>query len=168
MANTAGILLTTQAILLLQPTHTPTQKHRGALAHFSLLLPSSLLFLTALSIVEIQKSSKHLPHFSSPHAILGLTTYTLLLLQALLGLAQFFVPAYIFGSEARGRKAYKYHRVLGYTVLACQLATVAAATQTAYNRELWKVRLWPVLAAAVLVVAGVGARVKRHKMVFWG
>ena len=167
MSNSAGVLLTTQAILLLQPTHTPSQKHRGALAHFSFLLPATLLFVAGFTIVELQKSLRHLPHFSSPHSILGLTTYILILLQALLGVSQFFLPRLIFGSEQSGRKAYKYHRVLGYTVLAFQLGTIAAATETGYNKEVWRVRLWTVLLAAVLVVAGVGARVKMHKMVFW-
>lgn len=167
MTNSAGVLLTTQAILLLQPTHTPTQKSRGALAHASFIFLAASLFIIGLTIVELQKKTKHIPHFSSPHAILGLITYILITLQALLGISQFFVPRLVFGSVERGKKAYKYHRVLGYVVLVMQLATIAAATQTGFNKEVWRVRLWTVLLAALLVVAGVGARVKKHKMVFW-
>lgn len=132
-----------------------------------MFLTANLLFIAGLTIVEVNKATQHQPRFQSPHAILGLTTYICIFLQALVGVAQYFLPAQIFGSVQNGKRVYKYHRVSGYVVLLLQLATIAAATQTTFNREAWHVRLWTVLVAALLVVAGVGARIKKHKMAFW-
>ncbi|OAT06796.1 cytochrome b561 [Blastomyces gilchristii SLH14081] len=56
LLNSAAILLTTQAILILQPTHTPAQKRSGTLAHFGLLAVANLCFVSALIIIEINKS----------------------------------------------------------------------------------------------------------------
>jgi hypothetical protein len=44
------------------------------------------------------------------------------------------------------------------------LATVCAATQTTFNKNVLHIRLWAVLVAAVLVVAGVAPRIKKHKL----
>jgi isoprenylcysteine carboxyl methyltransferase (ICMT) family protein YpbQ len=70
----------------------------------------------------------------------------------------------ILGSADAGKRLYKYHRHFGYTVLFLELATVAAATQTTYNVTVLHIPLYGVLVAAVLVVAGVGARIKKHRL----
>jgi hypothetical protein len=51
-------------------------------------------------------------------------------------------------------------------LLVLELATVSAATQTTYNVAVLHMPLWGVLVAAVLIVAGVGARIKKHKLGF--
>jgi hypothetical protein len=51
-------------------------------------------------------------------------------------------------------------------VLVLELATVAAATQTTYNVKVLHIPLWGVLVAAVLIIGGVGARIKKHKLGF--
>jgi hypothetical protein len=43
---------------------------------------------------------------------------------------------------------------------------VAAATQTTYNVNVLQIPLWGVLVAAVFIIAGVGARIKKHKLGF--
>ncbi|KAK2747638.1 hypothetical protein FQN55_004807 [Onygenales sp. PD_40] len=168
LLNSAAILLTTQAILLLQPTHTPAQKRTGTLSHFFLLALANLSFISALIIIELNKASHPETRFRSPHAILGLATYILIFLQAAVGVAQYFVPVTVFGSVDRGKAVYKYHRVSGYVVLLMELATVAAATQTDYNKVILHIPLWAVLVASVLVVLGVGARIKKQKMRVFG
>ncbi|PGG96213.1 hypothetical protein AJ79_09682 [Helicocarpus griseus UAMH5409] len=168
LLNSSGILLTTQAILLLQPTHTPSQKRRGALTHYSILVLANACFTAALIIIEINKAPHPELRFKSVHAIMGLVTYIFIFLQALVGVAQYFFPAQIFGSVDNGKKIYKYHRVSGYVVLLLELATVAAATQTYYNKTVLHIQLWAVLVAAVLVVGGVGARIKKQKMRIFG
>ncbi|KAK2812759.1 hypothetical protein FQN50_001088 [Emmonsiellopsis sp. PD_5] len=168
LLNSASILLTTQAILLLQPTHTPAQKHTGTLSHFALLALANLSFISALIIIELNKASHPETRFRSPHAIMGLVTYILIFLQAAVGVAQYFVPRAVFGSVDRGKAVYKYHRVSGYVVLVMELATVAAATQTDYNKVILHIPLWAVLVASVLVVGGVGARIKKQKMRVFG
>ncbi|EEH36726.2 hypothetical protein PAAG_07144 [Paracoccidioides lutzii Pb01] len=159
-----GVLLTTQAILLLQPTHTASQKRSGTLAHWGLIVLANLCFISGLVIIEISKAAHPEYRFTSIHGILGLVTYILIFLQASVGVAQYFFPVAVFGSVDNGKKIYKYHRVSGYVVLLLELATVAAATQTAYNKAALHVKLWAVLVAAVLVIGGVGARIKKQKM----
>ncbi|EEH20226.1 hypothetical protein PABG_02485 [Paracoccidioides brasiliensis Pb03] len=164
LLNSTGILLTTQAILLLQPTHTASQKRSGTLGHWGLLVLANLCFISGLVIIEINKAAHPEYRFTSVHGILGLVTYIFIFLQATVGVAQYFFPVVVFGSVDNGKKIYKYHRVSGYVVLLLELATVAAATQTAYNKAALHVKLWAVLVAAVLVIGGVGARIKKQKM----
>ncbi|PGH02844.1 hypothetical protein AJ80_08794 [Polytolypa hystricis UAMH7299] len=167
LLNSTAVLLTTQAILILQPTHTPSQKRTGTLTHFALHALANTLFLSALIIIEINKSTHPETRFTSIHGILGLTTYILILLQAGVGVAQYFFPAQVFGSVDKGKGVYKWHRLSGYLLLGLELVTIAAATGTAYNRSTLHIRLWAVVVAIVLVVAGVGARAKRAKLPRW-
>ncbi|RHZ57374.1 hypothetical protein CDV55_104299 [Aspergillus turcosus] len=162
LLNSSAILLQVQAALILQPTATPQQKLLGTQIHYSLQAISLAAFITAFIIIEINKGNH--PRLTSPHSIFGLVTYICIILQALLGLVQYFFPVTILGSADAGKRLYKYHRHFGYTVLVLELATVAAATQTTYNVNVLHIPLWGVLVAAVLVVAGVGARIKKHRL----
>ncbi|KAJ9294431.1 hypothetical protein DTO271G3_7006 [Paecilomyces variotii] len=164
LLNSSAILLQVQAILTLQPTATPKQKTIGTRVHFGLLAISNLSFIAALIIIEINKGDH--PRFTSVHGIMGLVTYILIALQASIGIIQYFFPSQILGSVERGKKIYKYHRLFGYFLLVLELATVAAATQTTYNLAVLGIQLWAVLVASVLVILGVGARIKKHKLGF--
>lgn len=90
-----------------------------------------VLFVTAFVIIEVNKGSH--PHFVSPHGILGLITYITIILQAVVGIIQYFVPVTVLGSVDAGKRIYKYHRWSGYVLLLLEMATVIAATQTTYN-----------------------------------
>lgn len=158
------MLLQVQAALILQPTATPQQKLTGTRIHYTLQATSLAAFIAAFIIIEVNKGDH--PRLTSPHGILGLITYIFIIFQALLGVVQYFFPVIILGSLAAGKKLYKYHRHLGYLVLLLELATVAAATQTTYNLNVLRIPLWGILVAAVLVIAGVGARIKKHKLGF--
>ncbi|KAK2768170.1 hypothetical protein FQN54_000022 [Arachnomyces sp. PD_36] len=166
LLNSSAILLQTQAILILQPTHTAKQKVLGTRIHFATLVLSNAAFLAALIIIEINKASHPESRFSSPHGILGLITYILILLQALVGVSQYFFPRLLFGSVEKGKSIYKWHRVFGYFLLLLELVTVIAATRTAYNVNVLHIHLWAVIVASVLVLLGVGARAKIHKLPF--
>ncbi len=97
---------------------------------------------------------------------MGLVTYVLIFLQALVGFAQFYIPKQVFGSVEKGKAVYKYHRMSGYAILLLGLATVCAATQTDYNKDVLGIQLWAVIVAGVLVIAGVGSRIKKQKVGF--
>lgn len=101
----------------------------------------------------------------SPHAILGLITYILFAIQAIVGITQFYFPG-IYGGVDNAKSVYKYHRWSGYVILVMGLATVCAATQTDYNKGVLHVRLWAVLVASVITLVGVLPRVRRGKMGF--
>ncbi|KAI4208519.1 MAG: hypothetical protein LQ346_000029 [Caloplaca aetnensis] len=163
LLNSAGILLTTQAILLLQPTHTPKQKKQGTNVHAVLNLTSILTLLAGLVIIEYNKIAHSGAHFQSPHAILGLTTYILFFLQAIVGIAQYYTPG-VFGGVDNAKSVYKYHRMSGYVILIMSFVTVAAATQTSFNKATLHIQLWAVVVASVITLAGVLPRIKKQKL----
>ncbi|KAL8711342.1 MAG: hypothetical protein Q9220_004239 [cf. Caloplaca sp. 1 TL-2023] len=163
LLNSAGLLLTTQAILLLQPTHTPKQKTQGTHIHAVLNLTSILTLIAALVIIEYNKIAHAGAHFTSPHAILGLITYILFFLQAIVGIAQYYAPG-LLGGKDKAKSIYKYHRMSGYVLLVLGFATVALATQTGFNVNVLHIQLWAVIVASVITLVGVLPRIKKQKM----
>ncbi|KAF9893088.1 Serine--tRNA ligase, mitochondrial [Aspergillus nanangensis] len=131
LLNSSAILLQVQAMLILQPTANPRQKTLGTRAHYIFQAFSIVAFIAALIVIEVNKGDH--PRLTSPHGIMGLITYILIILQALGGVVQYFLPAQILGSLERGKRLYKYHRLSGYLLLVLELATVAAATRTTFN-----------------------------------
>ncbi|KAL9118292.1 MAG: hypothetical protein Q9187_005164 [Circinaria calcarea] len=163
LLNSAGILLTTQAILVLQPTHTPRQKKQGTNVHAALNITSVLSLIAGLIIIEYNKISHGGIHFASPHAILGLITYIFFIVQALIGIAQYYLPN-LFGSIDNAKSFYKYHRMTGYVILILAFATVAAATQTDFNKNVLHIKLWAVIVASLITLIGVLPRIKKQKL----
>jgi predicted ferric reductase len=163
LLNSAGILAITQSILVLQPTHTATQKRQGTIVHFTAINLGLDLLIAGLIVIEYNKIHNGIEHFESPHAILGIITYILLAIQALVGFTQYFVPQ-LYGSVDKAKSIYKWHRISGYIILIFLLATVIAATQTTYNLNTLDIKLWAVIIAAILVLIGVLPRIKKQKM----
>ncbi|KAL1310775.1 hypothetical protein AAFC00_001022 [Neodothiora populina] len=162
LLNSAAILLFTQGILIVQPTHTKEQKRKGTWAHAGINDVALLTAIAGLVIIEFNKFAHNGTHFVSPHAILGLISYILLLLQAVVGFTQYFVPQ-IYGGEENAKKLYKYHRVGGYVTFLVMLATVAAATQTDFNKNVLKIQLWAVIVASLITLIGVVPRIRLAK-----
>lgn len=163
LLNSAGVLLLTQGALILQPTHTQTQKRQGTILHSLINGAGFLALLVGLIIVEVNKVQSHIGHFESPHAILGLITSILLVLQVLVGLTQYYFPG-VYGGVSNAKKLYRYHRMAGYLILVLALATIAAATKTFYVMKFLHIHLWAVLVAEVLILAGVLPRIKKQKL----
>lgn len=162
LLNSAAALFLIQGILVLQPTHTAKQKKDGTYTHAALNDVALAIAIAGLVIIEYNKISHGGTHFVSSHAILGLVTYILLAIQAFVGITQYFTPG-LYGGEAKAKKLYKYHRVSGYVILVLMLATICAATQTDFNKNVLQMQLWAVVVASVIVVVGVFARVKKNK-----
>ena len=114
-------------------------------------------------IIEYNKISHQGAHFVSAHAILGLIVYIIVAIQAFVGITQFFTPG-LYGGESNAKKLYKWHRMSGYLVLVLMLATVCAATQTDFNKNVLQMQLWAVIAASVITLVGVVPRIKKQKM----
>lgn len=163
LLNITALLLTTQAILLLQPTHTPHQKSTATHIHAILNSTATLALLAAFIIIEYNKFAHDAPHFTSIHGKLGLISYSLFMLQAVVGLTQYYTPS-LYGGVSGAKKVYKYYRMSGYVGLVLGFATVCAATQTGTGGDALGLRLWVVLVTSALVVVGVGARVKKVKL----
>jgi len=163
LLNSAGILAITQSILVLQPTHTAAQKRQGTLVHFTTINLGNDLLIAGLIVIEYNKIHNGIAHFESPHAVLGITTYILLGIQALVGFTQYFVPQ-LYGSVDKAKSIYKWHRISGYVILCFLLATVIAATQTTYNLNTLDIKLWAVIIASLLVLIGILPRIKKQKL----
>jgi len=163
LLNSAGILLIAQGALVLQPTHTATQKRQGTYVHATFNNIGVLALIAGLVVIEYNKFAHNGVHFESPHAILGLVTYILIIIQALVGITQFFTPS-LYGGVDNAKSVYKYHRVSGYIIFTLALATVCAATQTDFNKNMLHIQLWAVIVASVITLVGIVPRIKKQKL----
>jgi hypothetical protein len=102
LLNATGVLFAIQAVLVLQPTHTPEQKRSGALVHAMFWVLGLGAFYAALAVVLWHKHRSHIGHFESPHATLGVVIYVLMLLQAWVGVTQYFFPS-LYGGVENGK-----------------------------------------------------------------
>jgi hypothetical protein len=123
-----------------------------------------MALIAGLIIVEMNKASHPETRFTNVHGVMGLITYILIFLQALIGFSQFYVPNQVFGSVEKGKAIYKYHRMSGYVILVMALATICAATQTPFNAKVLHIKLWAVIVAGILVLLGVIPRIKKSKL----
>jgi len=165
LLNSAGFLLSIQAALILQPTHTPAQKRAGTLAHFLFHVLGASALTAGLIIIEMNKAGPGHEHFKSAHARLGLTFYVLVYIQALVGFSQYYLPQ-LYGGVDNAKAVYKYHRMAGYLIATLGLATICVATWTDYNINLAHMQHWAVIVASVLVLAGMVPRVRLSKFGF--
>ncbi|KAJ4303473.1 hypothetical protein N0V90_002368 [Kalmusia sp. IMI 367209] len=163
LLNSAGLLLITQAALILQPTHTPAQKRAGTTAHFLFHLVGLSALLAGLVIIEVNKAGPGHEHFASPHAILGLIFYLSILAQAIVGFTQYYTPS-LYGGIDNAKKVWKYHRGTGYVITTLGLATVVAASWTTYSLYVAHIQHWAVIVSSVLVLLGVVPRIKLQKL----
>lgn len=83
-------------------------------------------------------------------------------IQATVGLTQYYTPK-LYGSVDNAKSVYKYHRMSGYVLLVLSFVTVAAATQTEFNKMTLHIRLWAVVVASVIVLVGVLPRIRKGK-----
>jgi hypothetical protein len=162
LLNSAAVLFFVQGILILQPTHTAKQKKQGTFTHAALNDIALLSAIAGLVIIEYNKIKDSNPHFESVHSILGIVTYIMVFLQAVVGITQYFTPG-LYGGVDNAKALYKYHRVFGYITLLLMLATVCAATQTGFNKNILQMQLWAVVVAAVIVVVGIAPRIRLSK-----
>ncbi|OBT81521.1 hypothetical protein VE02_10000 [Pseudogymnoascus sp. 03VT05] len=167
LLNISAVALVTQAVIILQPTHTTSQKISGTQVHAALLGVASLAFIAAFTVIEYNKFDHRVNHFTSAHGRLGLTTYILILLQALVGVTQFFVPG-LYGGVEKAKRVYRWHRASGYVLLLLMLITVAAAALTETGGDVLGLKLGLVGSAAALVAVGVASRIRPGKFRFGG
>jgi hypothetical protein len=79
--NSTALILLTNSVLLLQPTHTPEQKRIGAVTHGILNSVALASFTTAVIIIIYNKAAHNAAHFTTAHGKIGLITYILLIFQ---------------------------------------------------------------------------------------
>jgi hypothetical protein len=83
LLNSAALILCTNSVLLLQPTHTAEQKYNGAITHGILNGAALASFTTAVTIIFVNKNLHDAAHFTTAHGRIGLTVYILLLIQVI-------------------------------------------------------------------------------------
>lgn len=79
-----------------------------------------------------------------------------------MGITQYYFPK-MYGSVDNAKSIYKYHRMSGYVLLILSFCTVAAATQTDYNKNVLHIRLWAVIVASLIVLVGLLPRIRKGK-----
>ncbi|KAI2610932.1 eukaryotic cytochrome b561-domain-containing protein [Hypoxylon fragiforme] len=163
LAQSAGLLVLIQSILVLQPTHTGAQKQVGQKIHAGLNFLAFAIFAVGVISIEVNKFINNGAHFHSVHGYLGVIASFWLLAQYIVGFTMFGLPQ-LYGGEANAKKMWKYHRSSGYVLLLFLAATVVSATQTDYNIGVLKLKLWAMIVISVLLVIGVFPRIKKHKL----
>lgn len=113
----------------------------------------------------MNKASHPETRFQSLHGKIGLLTYILLITQVIIGFTQFYTPK-LYGSVDNAKSLYKYHRISGYLIAILSTVTICLATQTGFNKNVLHIRLWAVVVASVLIVAGLLPRIKKRKLGF--
>jgi hypothetical protein len=66
--------------------------------------------IAGLVVIEMNKAHAPKTRFQSTHGKVALVVYVLIVLQWLVGLAQFYFPTLVFGTADRAKAVYKYHR----------------------------------------------------------
>jgi hypothetical protein len=162
LLNSLALVLAVNAILVVQPTHTQTQKTQGGQIHGILNVSALLSFGTAAVIMFYNKWNHGASHYTTWHGKFGLITNILLVSQVLVGATMFWQPN-LYGGEAKAKALYKYHRVFGYALSGLVLATVTLGTQSDWFIGKINV-LWVWLVFDVLILAGLAPRIRPNKM----
>ena len=68
------------------------------------------MLIAGLVVIEMNKASHPETRFQSIHGKMALVAYIIIFLQWLIGFAQFYTPALVFGTVDRAKSIYKYHR----------------------------------------------------------
>ncbi|KAK6955601.1 hypothetical protein Daesc_003243 [Daldinia eschscholtzii] len=165
LAQSLGLLVLIQSILVLQPTHTGSQKQVGQKIHAGLNFLGIVTFAVGVISIEVNKFKNNGVHFHSVHGYLGVIASFWLLAQYLVGFTMFATPK-LYGGEAKAKSIWKYHRSSGYVLLLFLAATVISATQTDYNLNVLGLKLWATIVISVLLVIGVFPRIRKQKLGF--
>ncbi|KAK9769395.1 putative Eukaryotic cytochrome b561-domain-containing protein [Seiridium cardinale] len=163
LAQSLGMLVLVQSILILQPTHTGQQKVVGQKIHAGLNMLAIVILGVGVISIEVNKIRDNGKHFKSVHGYLGVIASFWLLFQYLVGLTMYATPK-LYGSEARAKSIWKYHRISGYVLFLFLQATVISATQTDYNFNVLGLKLWAFILISVLIIVGVYPRIKKQKL----
>lgn len=109
LLQSAGVLLLVQAILIVQPTATQKQKRDGTWAHSALNFLGVGALVAGIVVIELNKAPHPDQRFKSPHGVIGMITFSLICIQAIVGFVQYWTPS-LLGGVDNGKALYKYHR----------------------------------------------------------
>ncbi|PUU83805.1 hypothetical protein B9Z19DRAFT_1071671 [Tuber borchii] len=143
-------------------------RRKGTYVHAGFVILAALCFYGALAAILVQKkragsalsyvsslfsgmlfSRFIVSHFELSHDILGVIIYSVLLVQAFIEFAQYFVPG-LYGGVDNAKAVYKYHRLSGYLLLTRFLVTVSLVCFTFYGGRALNLKLWSVALVGVV------------------
>ncbi|ORZ13200.1 eukaryotic cytochrome b561-domain-containing protein [Absidia repens] len=163
---TIFVILLTEGIATLQPTHTKNEKHQGLKRHAIIQIVAFLLGLLGFSAIFYNKVISNKSHFTSGHGKLGVSVILYLIAQFLFGL----VCAYIPGLAPAVKKLWKYHRLTGYIFLSLVWINVILGLQADYIVDnSWLIPSsfllsnWSFLVV-VFIILGVALRIRPYKL----
>ncbi|VVT50791.1 uncharacterized protein SAPINGB_P002881 [Magnusiomyces paraingens] len=152
--NSLGLVFLAHALLLTQPPPiSPVHKTLSGRIHGILNTTAVVLFLTAFSSIFYNKAIHASPHITTWHGLFGITTYTLLSLILLFGISIYWFPVKVFGSVAKAKSFYKYHRIAGYFTLTLASLTILLALDSDYNNNVLHIS-YTVVGIAVTAIWG--------------
>ncbi|KAH7012495.1 eukaryotic cytochrome b561-domain-containing protein [Microdochium trichocladiopsis] len=163
LAQSFGLLVLIQSILIVQPTVTAEQKKVGQKLHAGLNFLALASFIVGVGSIEYKKIRSNGAHFKSPHAYIGVVASIWQILQYLVGFTMYGTPQ-LYGGEAKAKAIWKYHRISGYGLLLLYMAAVTSATKTDYNVNVLGLKLWAAIVIALLILAGIYPRIKKQKL----
>jgi len=139
-----GLYLLFQGIVALQKARGQDEKARGLLRHKILLGVLGVPLVTVGVYVMWHLHDKPgAKHFISWHGVIGLLLLLAFWVQGLFGVAFVYSPRFFFGTEARAKAMYKYHRyVLARITYATRLCGYVLGTLILLELLLaiWEVR----------------------------
>ncbi|GAA6005499.1 hypothetical protein JCM10207_003003 [Rhodosporidiobolus poonsookiae] len=156
-----------EGVLLLQPQpNNLAVKRKGLQLHQAFQYASLGAILTGAGFIVYNKAIHGAKHITTWHALFGLLTLALILLQITFGALVVYSPLQrILGGEERAKRLWKYHRMSGYLTLTLLIATPLLALASDWVRlnstafERWTIGLGLGVAGV-----GVGARVQTSKL----
>ncbi|ORY88601.1 hypothetical protein BCR35DRAFT_301361 [Leucosporidium creatinivorum] len=156
-----------EGVLLLQPPpKNQAVKQKGLTLHQVFQFTALPVILAGSSVIIYNKAIHAAKHITTWHALFGLITLSLLLLQIIFGAFVVYSPlTKIFGGDSQAKAAWKYHRITGYLTLSFLFATplLALDSDWVHNNSSFAERL--VIGSGLGVTAlGVLTRISLGKL----
>ncbi|KAH8829592.1 hypothetical protein DL96DRAFT_1064489 [Flagelloscypha sp. PMI_526] len=165
---TLALSLFTYGILTLQPTNTPTTKAAGLERHQKAIAYSAApIFLLGVSAIWWNKERRGADHYTTWHGKFGSVISLVLLVQIFLGGGSVWFGGRLFGGGLKAKAVWKYHRVLGYSLLVFMLTTVHLGgvwSGWASHNTNFFIRLFAFTGAPLAILAGIAWRMRISKM----
>lgn len=166
-----AIALFTYGILTLQPTSQARTKAAGLARHqlamIILGIPLALLGFLAIFFTKIAHGRAH---FTTWHAISGITTIVALVAQVVLGGGSVWFNGRLFGGNPKAKSIWKYHRVVGYVTFFMLLLTLhlgGAWSSWSQEHSSYFPRVLAYTFAPAGLIAAVYSRMRLSKMKFF-
>jgi len=157
-------------ILTLQPTSFADmdEKKRGLVRHqLFMLVPGVSSLALGFAAIWFHKASGSGKHWTTWHAVFGTVTLSCLVLHIMIGASSVWFKGRAFGSEAKAKSVWKYHRLAGYLLYGLFLGTahLGGMYSNLYTRNTHPITRFIGFTLSPLIAAiAISARIRLEKM----